>query len=443
MISIQQFPKVLKQFVDTEITIGTDLEVSLHTYSNKFNAVSGLDYWSGVKEGKIGTDGRTKFFQYLVELRPDPGHVGEDLLANLKDMLSTEVKRKPELKNYVWKAGTCDFHLSTKDNWILPKGGHIHFGKTPLTDEAVYGLDCLLAPLVLLLEDPIRAVLRRCTTFDFNGGTCYGQLGDSRARPRIGTWEYRTLPNFCKTPFLVTSIFNIAKAIVFDAIEGRLSGLLRRKIYNLKPNTLMFNICCKRYHMTKMSVIFDILSKLKLLDNDYGKAMLTEFKRYIKSGFKWSIDSDMLEDFGICTPADLHASRNVACYTDNAIKLVENYNSSACAWFGNYHIHTGEEAPVISMEAILSMITAMFNVVGYMSDAAGSVSRHSASEIKHTGNPRFKLGGQGLYNFLYSFKAPILGTIERMSGLLNIKPTDANTIINSIFSADYLGKIYV
>ena len=313
-VKIEDDPVALDLFRNSQITIGTDLEITLHPYFDRLSAVTGLSFWDTGKEGKVGTDGKTKFFQYLVELRPDYAWDGRALLDNVIALVAREIKSRPNLKNYLWKGGTGDFNHKPVDNpggaYYLPKGGHIHFGSVELQESFIYAMDLLLAPIVLVLEDPVRAMMRRAVKFDFNGGTYYGQLGGWRASQHAPTWEYRTLPNFCINYVLSESIFNIAKAIVFECMENKaFIRSLKSKINNLKPDILTFNFCRKEYYRPKIEKIFAILSKLRMLDNKYGKDLLARLRRYIYNNDTWNLGCDMLVDFKICDPVKLFKER--------------------------------------------------------------------------------------------------------------------------------------
>lgn len=319
IVRIEDDPVALDLYKNSKITIGTDLEISLHPFYDRQTAVTGLSFWETGKDGKVGTDGKTKFFQYLVELRPDYAYDGRALLDNILKLVKKEVTGKPTLKNYMWKAGTGDFNHKPIDChgvYYLPKGGHIHFGSIQFEESFIYAMDLLMAPIILMLEDPIRATIRRVRRFDFNGGTYYGQLGGWRASQHAPTWEYRTLPNFCLNFTLSEAMFNISKAILFECMENKsFSRSLKSKINNLKPDVLTFNFCRKEYYRSKIEKIFAILSKLRMLDNKYGKDLLSRLRRYLYNHETWNLDCDMLVDFKLCDPIELFKFR-----TENAAK---------------------------------------------------------------------------------------------------------------------------
>lgn len=301
--------KAVDAFRKSPITLGTDLEVSLHRRANKYVADSGLRFWTTVKDGHIGTDGRTSFFQYLVELRPNPGMCGQDLLKELVTLVKGALTEFPALKTYRWKAGTGDFTTVPDTGeggaYFLPKGGHIHFGNLKFDPQLVYAFDMLLAPLCLLLEDPLRAAMRRGRVYRYGGGTLYGQLGGYRHSQKYPTWEYRTLPNFCKDPLLTVAFFDIAKALAQDLLiapRPTLVSMLEKKARRLAPDLVCFNFCLKDVFHARIDTIFEILGSLTLLQNQYGEELLHQFRTYFRSHQTWPIESDMLLDFDIWRP---------------------------------------------------------------------------------------------------------------------------------------------
>lgn len=302
---IKNYPDALKLFQDSRITLGTDLEITLHKRESRFSAISGLKYWQTVKDGKVGTDGRTSFFQFLIELRPDPAKTGDEVVNNIVNIVRKEIENNPSLKQYIWKAGTGEFSLMPGEVGegkvsFLPKGGHIHFGSLTLDPNIIYAFDTLLAPLSLLLEEPTRAIFRRGRTYRFNGGTLYGQLGGYRKSAKYPTWEYRTLPNFVVNRLSGVFFFNAAKAIASEISNGNpLLETIKKKIKILAPDVMAYNFCLKHVFRKRIDTIFEILGSLKLLNNSYGRDLISCFRKYIENTPMWPTSMDMLKDFQI------------------------------------------------------------------------------------------------------------------------------------------------
>lgn len=314
MIGIEDDAAALQAFLNSPITLGTDMEVTLHLPNNPFMAVDGLQYWTTVKDGRLGTDGRTSFFRYLVELRPDYSKVPDQLVTNTQALINEAIEDYPGLDKLIWKAGTGELSQYSSEgdlcNSYLPKGGHIHFGHDSgkyqhisfeSNPEIVYLLDMLLAPLILLLEDPMRAILRRGLYHDFQGGTLYGQLGSAKGPTKYNTWEYRTLPNFMKNRQLSVSVFAISKAIAHEVLvnKGKVSALLYKYRSVVRQHPILFAFCIKDFFRPQIKTIIKILKTLSLLQNDYGQELLNYIESYVNSNLMWPIGSNMITDFNI------------------------------------------------------------------------------------------------------------------------------------------------
>lgn len=187
-----------------ELTIGCDPELGLTNHGQlKYASTLGL-----AVEQEFGADGCGR----VAEIRPPFAKCPIQLTRNIKNVFQRAVIAKPELNNYVWKAGSivCG----------EPIGGHIHFGHQWLMEKMpedharikkyMRGLDNTLAVVGALLEDPIEFKERRL-------GSSYGRQGDYRSQ-RWGQ-EYRVLASWITSPPVASGVLSLAYALMMEMKE--------------------------------------------------------------------------------------------------------------------------------------------------------------------------------------------------------------------------------
>jgi hypothetical protein len=394
MLNIEDDNLALKLFTEDGITLGSDLEVTLHEMNNHARAKSGLKFWSSVKSGDIGTDGRTSIFKYLVEIRPEPELLPVNLTQNIVSIIEREIKKSASLKALRWVSGTGSFLskdvVGDSDITVpfLPKGGHIHFGGTKIDNLAVVCFDMLLAPLLLLLENPVEAIIRRFTVFPFNGGTYYGQLGGAKVS-HGASWEYRTLPCFARSFDFTEAVFAIAKAILHETTYNRVA--FRKRIINKKRtltvDPLMFNLCYKPHFYSKVGSIVKILKSLELLKTPYGKKCIQTLIRPILSGYYWSPISNILQEFDIInttkkkTKPKQGASGYICyCYDTTTGDRISN---SSVSLFSNYSPRDPINSSLItSISAGSSYLWSTFRIEKSKNFSMGTRAVQHNEEIK-------------------------------------------------------------
>ena len=361
MLNIEDDPLATKLFTEDGITLGSDLEVTLHEMNNHARARSGLKYWSSVKSGDIGTDGRTSIFKYLVELRPPPELLPSTLTQNIVKIIKREVAKSPGLKALRWVSGTGSFTSKTivGDNDItvpfLPKGGHIHFGGNKIDNLAVVCFDMLLAPLLLLLENPIEAIIRRFTVFPFNGGTYYGQLGGAKVSHNV-SWEYRTLPCFARSIDFTEAVFAVAKAILHETTYNRTAfrKIIVNKKKTLSVDPLMFNLCYKPNFYPKVGSIVKVLRSLELLKTPYGKRCLQTLIRPILSGYYWNPISNLLQEFNVIekNKKKIKQKNGYVCYCADMSSGTLLPSTDSGRMFGQWSSYNSSNESLISSASI-------------------------------------------------------------------------------------------
>lgn len=416
-MSINDDKEALKAFNNCPVTLGTDLEVSIHNWEDPFEVVSALKWWDGdVKSGSIGADGRTSFFQYLVELRPKPAYHGEDLSNNIVKVVTDAIKEHPDLTKYHWKPGTGDFvkvpqNIHNSGASFLPKGGHIHFGSLKFDPDIVYAFDMLLAPLNLLMENPLKAMFRRCFPYAFRGDTYYGQLGGYRVSQKYPTWEYRTMSNFCNNPFEAEAFFNTAKAVANEMLVNKTEfmKLLKNKMKTLSVDIVSFNVCLKEVFIPRVKVIFDVLKTLKLLQNEYGQNMLHRFKTYVTNCDPYKF-VNMLETFGIVAskskPSNFEEYRG-SLYLSKALR--EQF----------------ESAPNDAMNAVVSSMCEEF-LVRVLTDSPvdpakeGRQTNYFWYKRAETVAAKVKTVPSVVHQYVDYHKSNMSNTIRRFSDVLNM-----------------------
>ena len=159
------------------MTFGADLELMLQNKKTKrfmnagklTNNEFGFDQAVAVHQNRV--------FHPIIEIRPKPSAIGEELHNNLLVLYQKFVNQ------------TSKFHLNINTNpnplsrFFL--GGHIHFGNVPFTFQHVRLLDQFVAiPFAMAESEP--SFMRRKS---------YGRLGSVRRNPYKG-FEYRVLPTW-------------------------------------------------------------------------------------------------------------------------------------------------------------------------------------------------------------------------------------------------------
>lgn len=142
-------------------------------------------------EGSIGCDQR----RAIGEIRPAPQASPRDLTEAIRALLARASKR---IKNKPVKmlAGSWPFYN-------FPIGGHIHFGRLPLSFNLIRALDnYLLIPLFLVERTPTSIKRRKY----------YGCLGDVRPKGP-GRFEYRAPASWLVSPEITLAAFSLAKIV--------------------------------------------------------------------------------------------------------------------------------------------------------------------------------------------------------------------------------------
>ncbi len=201
----------------TKLLIGTDPELLLMHEGNVKHAdsIPGFN-----KDAKFGNDGA------MAELRPDPSHTAEGLVANMKKLLHDDVLIN-NVRDLDW-ISSC--YIENKDR-DYPVGTHIHIDNpkkiAAMSNESRLRLfavtnkilDELLSMPLIRLDGSIGHKRRaRCKMSAHNGynkgsyGKGYGFFGEWR--PCNGRLEHRSLSGLVITnPTICTAVFGTAKAI--------------------------------------------------------------------------------------------------------------------------------------------------------------------------------------------------------------------------------------
>ncbi|MCF8564837.1 hypothetical protein LLE49_08850 [Alicyclobacillus tolerans] len=164
------------------VKLGTDIEFMLRSQNGKMVLAS--NFFS--RKGKVGCDDRSVQFDGkrlpLVELRPDPDASPLGLLNNLREVMlqAASTIRRPGVQ---WRAGSMPFRPYCT-------GAHLHFSNVPYSSHFVKVLDNYVGIVLMMVEDPKTAVLRKAR---------YGFLGDVRQKD-YGGFEYRTPASFIVDP---------------------------------------------------------------------------------------------------------------------------------------------------------------------------------------------------------------------------------------------------
>ena len=203
-----------------DTVIGADPEFILMAEGKVYNAamINGF-----TKTSVIGSDGP------LAEMRPDPALSPEELVANLKHILTSEASLK-SINKYDWIA-TAYIEDAHRD---YPVGSHIHFGnpasislltadKRKLLFRVITKvLDELLALPLIKFDGEEGSHRRIRCKMSIHGGwgvkyaLGYGYFGDIRITPEPnGRLEYRTLSGkIMASPEILTMVYGVAKMIV-------------------------------------------------------------------------------------------------------------------------------------------------------------------------------------------------------------------------------------
>jgi hypothetical protein len=251
----------------TPVLLGTDPEFMLRdieTHSIKYPSQF------LTKEGPIGYDERSEnragtLFP-LAEIRPRPDFCPIKLTDKIRDLLRQITNLIPE--HIEWLAGSMPF-----EHYQI--GGHIHFSNIRLSSRLLRALDNYLAIPVMLIENPITAVLRRKQ---------YGWLGSVRDKSH-GGFEYRVPGSWLISPELTRACLCLAKIIASE-----FPSLSRD--YFIDPELQ------KAFYLSKKHLFYDIFAELwsdiskTSLYNQYAE-YLTPFPQLISSRSHWDEETDL------------------------------------------------------------------------------------------------------------------------------------------------------
>ena len=194
-----------------DTVIGADPEFLLFDNDDKVVRANNILSYNG----SLGSDGA------MAEIRPIPAINPEDLVSNIRSILSDTSITGP-ISSYKWKAG-CYHKDGARD---YPIGGHIHIGNpiqvanmVPKDKEIFFAvfnkiLDELLSLPMIKIDGAEEGCARRtkCTMgkYGFYGGW----------RPCNGRLEHRTLSGmWLMHPMMSTCVLGTAKAIIDEVFN--------------------------------------------------------------------------------------------------------------------------------------------------------------------------------------------------------------------------------
>lgn len=184
------------------VAIGADPEFIL-ARGDTLNRIYASDFLPltgpvGCEMQPVHANGRSH--RPLAELRPEYALTPVRLFNNLKSTIRRADQMIP--KGISWLAGSVP-------DGTYPIGGHIHFSRVPLSTRLLRALDNYLTIPLLLMEDPVRAVIRRSR---------YGFLGDARVKPH-GGFEYRTPFSWLSNPVLARGTLCLAYLVAKEHVR--------------------------------------------------------------------------------------------------------------------------------------------------------------------------------------------------------------------------------
>lgn len=252
-----------------ELTIGCDPELFL---LNKKTKRLALAHRILNREGQLGSDGD------LAELRPDYALSPEQLMLNIKELIS-KIPYKVPLSLYPFASSWHAFRCC---------GFHIHLGlPIELLSFAANKTDAFLKNVVAALDYFVgipAAYLDPDNKRRFNKE--YGKPGDYRLSMR--TFEYRTPGGFhLKSPLytrsLLFSSFNIMEKIIHDAEKMSSGWEDTNKITN-------FNYFMDKYNLPSKKVIKSVfLTKDKELLKDTSRKIHTQLNSLLGEDSKFMV----------------------------------------------------------------------------------------------------------------------------------------------------------
>lgn len=217
--------------------------------------------------GDFGADGPDS---KIGELRPEANFCPISHVSNIELIMRNGYKKYQKLQNRAWLAGSIQ-----EGN---PLGGHIHFGSNcdVNLEEKLTALDKLLAPVVLMIEDPITSKERRSGEYG-KLATHMGTINEkyrgfktkhnSKKPLTHDGFEYRPLPSWLVSKSIANSILALGKVIMFQAHNKKLNKHLWTQLKFINTNTRFYDKyyeCDKKFFAPIIPTIYRIVSSFKL-----------------------------------------------------------------------------------------------------------------------------------------------------------------------------------
>lgn len=267
------------------LSLGSDPELIFTDSSGLL--VGANSVLSGGTNAPFGCDGASS----IAELRPGVAQTPRTMVHQLQSLMRQELETNSQLASINWWAGN---QVCGRDI-----GGHIHLGgdfaqSSSGRDSIVRGLDQILSPIVILVEDADQARARR------SGG--YGQLGAYEGKSY--GFEYRTPASWLVSKGAALAVLSIAHAVAQTA-ESRgddwdLTQSDQRFLSDMSSSR--FREADKDYFQSRFQRTWKILGRFQKAREYWPE--ISYLRQLIQSGRTWHNGQDIKARWRLSSPPE-------------------------------------------------------------------------------------------------------------------------------------------